>query len=238
MELSEGQARLEQARKTQAASAKTSRRTRVLDVSSAMTPNADNGRRRPLSQSVKTGPVFPLVELPAKERRLVEVVSDIRLTVLDLMYAQRPWPLVLLGETGSGKTCASLCMIDWWGGWFTTLADLQKLFNAARDGRIWWPGPNGGQCFERELWVAWSKCSLCVIDDIGARQPTDAQFETLLTAIDKREGKPLVVTSNLTVPQLGEVYDARIASRLNANEATVLTLKGDRRLVPAAEPSA
>ena len=71
---------------------------------------------------------------------------------------------------------------------------------------------------------------LCVIDEIGAREKvSDHQYETLKTAIDRRQGQPLVLISNVSPPELSRVFDDRIASRCGAG--TVVEVIGpDQRL--------
>jgi DNA replication protein DnaC len=53
-----------------------------------------------------------------------------------------------------------------------------------------------------------------VLDDFGAeRDPSGFSTETFCRVLDGRLGKPTVITSNLLLPQIGEL-DTRIASRL------------------------
>ncbi len=55
-----------------------------------------------------------------------------------------------------------------------------------------------------------------ILDDLGKEAPTDLARQLLQAAIDDRinEGVHLLITSNLTAPQLGAVYGDWLASRL------------------------
>jgi hypothetical protein len=118
-------------------------------------------------------------------------------------------------------------MCDHFGGWYVTLGDLHDVLNRCRSGRICDHGLSGQQVYPHELWHRWGAANLTVLDEIGIRAPTDAQYETLKVAIDRRIGKPSVVISNLALAELAKVYDVRIASRLS--KGTIMTLTGDRR---------
>ena len=57
---------------------------------------------------------------------------------------------------------------------------------------------------------------LLVIDDIGTRLPSDWAYEVLYGIINFRyeNKKPTIYTSNLSLEQLEEVFDSRLASRI------------------------
>ena len=70
------------------------------------------------------------------------------------------------------------------------------------------------------------------VDDLGLRgkQETDFSYVTLYSILNKRQERrlPTFVSSNKTIEQLGQSFDARIASRLSA--AVVIEMSGqDRR---------
>ncbi len=70
---------------------------------------------------------------------------------------------------------------------------------------------------EDSLWrVRIDQPSLLVLDDLGTRKPTESQYEIIFELIDRRQGKPLVVSTNHSPEALGKVFDDRIASRLSA----------------------
>lgn len=162
------------------------------------------------------------------ERTRDRITSRLRDAIQDVVNARCPWPLVLLGEAGSGKTCAALCMIDAFGGWYTTLPELCDLLARAQQGELTYS--SGYRRFVADVWDDWRNAHLVVLDEIGARdRVTDHHYETLKFAIDRREGRPAVFASNhQTFKALGLLYDDRIASRLSSG--TPVWLKGDRRV--------
>lgn len=196
----------------------------------ALNKLAEQGRARQAALLRRTAAPH-WVSVPTTERHWRAVLPEYRLALADLIVGQAPWPLVLCGETGSGKTCAALCLHDYFGGWYTTLADLHALRNDVLAERLFWGGVSDVKVRITEFWETWSKHSVCTIDEIGVRSPTDAQYETLKTALDRREARPLIVVSNLTVAELDDLYDNRVASRLASG--TVLEMKGDWRVEQA-----
>jgi DNA replication protein DnaC len=54
------------------------------------------------------------------------------------------------------------------------------------------------------------------IDDLGVGKVSEFVLEQLFRIIDwrSRDGAPVVITSNLTAPQIADVYDSRLSSRL------------------------
>lgn len=81
-----------------------------------------------------------------------------------------------------------------------------------------------------------------MLDDFGAEHDTDWVREQLLLIIDARyaEGKPMVITSNLTMEEFeaeGGIASQRICSRL-AGSCEVFLLDGaDRRTMPLCQES-
>lgn len=139
------------------------------------------------------------------------------------------WPLTMLGGVGVGKTCAALCMLDAAQRGvnpikYVTAADLVSAITATRMGLPASETP-------AEIWRHWKRCKLVVLDEIGARERvSDAHYEIVKQAIDYRQGKPAVFVSNLTLDRLAEVYDDRIASRLQAGTVLRMFDWQDRRL--------
>lgn len=157
------------------------------------------------------------------------LLDDLLKNVLrDLSEGKRPWPCLIWGETGSGKTCAGLCMADYYGGWYATLDDFTRILNQVEYGEYWVHGTHAScRVTVADYWRDWSRCSICVLDELGLRSPTDAQYVALQRAIDLREDKPLICISNHDLNGLADIYDDRIASRLACG--TVHHLTGDRR---------
>jgi len=163
--------------------------------------------------------------LPDNYRSQAFICEHLRNTIRLLITGRKPWPLFLHGEAGSGKTCAALCMFDWWGGRYADYQDMCANLRLAMKGEAYSSG--GYRIFEADIWRPWTKSNLTVLDDFGARQPTDFQYDVLKKAIDTRHQKPAVFISNLNLEQIDALYDDRVASRLSAG--TIVELKGDRR---------
>lgn len=138
-----------------------------------------------------------------------------------------PWPFVMLGEAGAGKTCAALLMAAHVKTfvYFIRFRDWCDRLRWAKRGEL--QTSTGFKMTEPETWDEWRRAKLGVLDDIGAREVTDHALEAMLGVLDRREGLPLVCTSNLTLEELGNLFDDRVASRLSAG--TIVYLEGDQR---------
>jgi DNA replication protein DnaC len=160
-----------------------------------------------------------------RDRDLIE--PSLRAAIRACVEGTQPWPLAILGEAGSGKTCAGLCVIDHYGGWYVTLPELCELVIGAQQGTLTWP--SGHKRTVHEIWGDWRVANVTVLDEVGTRtNVSDHHYEVFKRALDVREGRPAVVISNLTMSELATCYDNRIASRLSAG--TVHTCSGDRRM--------
>ena len=165
--------------------------------------------------------------LASINRERDQIAEPLRAASRECMAGERNWPLVIIGEAGSGKTCSALCMVDYLGGEYWVANQWVDRIREAKMGRATWE--SGYPATELELWRQWSRSKLCVLDELGARsQVSDHHYETIKRCIDDRHGKPLVCISNLNMKELAGVYDDRIASRLSAG--TIVVTEGDRRL--------
>lgn len=138
------------------------------------------------------------------------------------------WPLVLIGDVGSGKTCAALCLLDRCGNRrYRTVAEVCEELIEIQAGRR-----EHGQQQDTVVrwWTRWREAGLTVLDELGSRdRVSDFQYETVKRAIDERRDGPAIFISNLSLDRLEKVYDDRVASRLAAG--TVIQFAGaDRRI--------
>lgn len=166
--------------------------------------------------------------LPAKVRRAVEIPPDLREAIRRLIAGEAPWPLLILGPAGTGKSCAGLALLDHSRGFYYTAADLAGELIRSMHGRL--NSQSGRAIHPESLWEELEKAQLVVLDEVGSSaKVSEFHYETVKKLLDRREGLPLVCISNLSLDRLAEVYDDRVASRLAAG--TVITLTGrDRRL--------
>lgn len=149
--------------------------------------------------------------------------------------------LYLTGARGVGKTHLAAAVVrervlDWqpyisrehpWTvpsiRWIATPDLLLDIRDSFRD---------GSDKSERDIIEEYTDCKLLVLDDLGAEKTTEWSLQTLYTIIDRRyrDEQQTIVTSNLTLNQLGDKLDDRISSRL-AELCTVIELKGQDRRV-------
>ncbi len=163
-----------------------------------------------------------------KPRNRNGIAPHLREVINELVQGREPWPLFLHGEQGSGKTCAALCTIDAYGGWYLTLTELTELLIGAQQGSLSWS--TGHKRTVIDIWKDWRSAHLAVLDEIGQRpEPSPFEYDVVKRALDEREGKPLIIVSNSSIDALCGQYDDRIGSRLAFG--TVVELEGDRRLM-------
>ncbi len=67
---------------------------------------------------------------------------------------------------------------------------------------------------EHDLIEAMAEDPMCVVDDIGAEDPTGFSKSKLDDLCNRRLGKWTVFTANLTLEQIADHLDQRIASRM------------------------
>jgi DNA replication protein DnaC len=150
--------------------------------------------------------------------------------IRDCVEGALPWPLVLLGKPGTGKTCAALCLLDHAGGLYFTANGLADKVLLAVKGQLY-NHDSHRRVSAVALWEEIATTTLVALDELGVRERvSDWHYECVYRVIDERSGRPLVVGSNLGLDVLAGLYDDRLTSRLAAG--TVLELTGpDRRLL-------
>lgn len=142
-----------------------------------------------------------------------------------------PWPLLILGTPGTGKTSAALALCDYIeGSEFWTAAEFHQAVLDVKFGRREWKAdgyPGSGAWTVRGWWGMVAARPLVVLDDLGTgeREARDAFYESIKTLLDKRTCRPLIVTSNLSLEGLEKVFDGRVADRLAAG--TVIEVSGE-----------
>jgi DNA replication protein DnaC len=52
---------------------------------------------------------------------------------------------------------------------------------------------------------------------------SEAQYEVMQEFLSRRQGRPTVITGNLSIEQIAKVYDDRVASRLAAGTCIEIT---------------
>ena len=153
---------------------------------------------------------------------------------LDMASKSKPayW-LVLAGVSGTGKTHIAKSCVRFFTRNLDMLRDetkgsAGKTHYVRRGGFKNWPEAmiemiGGDYTGLRQLCDDWLVC----LDDIGAeyagnRELSNSKLYEVFTA---REGKFTIVTSNLSVKQISETLDRRLASRLLRNGSVVIDVQ-------------
>lgn len=169
---------------------------------------------------------------PNVERAIGEIDQFLRTAIRKVVVGEAAWPLMVSGPPGTGKTCASLCLLDHVanGEYFTVPGLCSRMNQAQQRGLDWSQEGRSGTWWPHDIERMIADASLVVLDEIGCRERvSDAHYETVKMVLDARHYKPFVALSNVPLADLGRLYDARIVSRLA--EGTVVQLEGsDRRL--------
>ncbi len=196
-----------------------------FDLERAELCRADDPRRNCRPLPPRRWPARVSVEPHVhREKRLIapELLAGIRRVVA----GEAPWPLVLIGQPGTGKTCAALIVLDFASGIYVRGEELCSRLRTLQF------GPNPVEA--ADLWREWSTHSVAVLDELGLHpgegQATQARCDVIKRAVDERLGRPLIAISNLDLDALAAYYDPRIADRLSAG--TVLRVAGRSRRRP------
>ena len=114
---------------------------------------------------------------------------------------------------------------------FWTVERLCEHLIACDKGQVDTGGIHPVTVSRREYWSELERSRLVVLDELGTRtNVTDHHAEVVKRVLDIREGRPLVIISNLRASELESVYGDRIASRAAAGTIIDWSHYADRRL--------
>lgn len=141
--------------------------------------------------------------------------------VLDLKEGKRPW-LILLGTSGAGKTHIARRIWKYWkqtASWTTAQGRGGQMSNFMRSGsfELWADVINEARAGKFGVFERLMSDEFVILDDIGAGEDARKWIsDKLYHVIEKRipENKSLILTANLSLEQIADEYDPRIASRL------------------------
>ena len=123
--------------------------------------------------------------------------------------------LLFVGGTGLGKTFLSACIARAVAdrGYSVVYETAGHLFSKLEQAKF---SPNEEN--RREA-ARFTECDLLIIDDLGTEMPGQFVTAALYGLINDRllEGKPMVVSTNLNVDEMGRRYSPQIASRLHGS---------------------
>lgn len=113
--------------------------------------------------------------------------------------------LLMYGDVGTGKTHLACCVGNYLMENFTTVfaTSLIKIIQKTRSFR--------GEDDEAEFIAKMNRADLLILDDFGAERSTDYALEIVYNVIDSRyrAGKPMIVTTNLTLAEMQNTQDLR-----------------------------
>jgi len=146
--------------------------------------------------------------------------------VASIMEGQARSGLFISGDPGLGKTflLSSICnsllaarVPTLYVVFCDLIAAIKDTFNSEGSGTT-----------ESRIMSAAREAEVLLLDDLGAEQVTEFVTNRLFDIVNYRcnHQKPLVVSSNLKVQEIGRLYDERIASRL-WEMCEVVTLYGE-----------
>ncbi len=118
--------------------------------------------------------------------------------------------LIFLGKTGLGKTHLSLAIANemlkiGYGVIYGTAQGFLSAIEKEHFGRA-----------EGDTLELLCECDLLIIDDLGAEFSTQFTISALYNLLNNRmmEGKPTIISTNLTPTELAGIYGERISSRI------------------------
>jgi DNA replication protein DnaC len=117
--------------------------------------------------------------------------------------------ILFFGTPGSGKSFLSYCiakaLLD--AGYLVIYKTADELINDLRDVRF-----NHNSKLEEIL----LDCDLLIIDDLGAEQKSEFSITELFNLLNKKllKNKKMLVSTNLVLPAISQIYSERIYSRL------------------------
>ena len=184
-------------------------------------------RRQQLSQYKIDKNIMELVEPLYYEATIETLDQDIQDKLSELKSGQ---DLFIFGPVGTGKTHAMAALIRKYvsEGYLcdrinfdSFCVKVRSTFAPASKDTAW------------DLTEELKSIDKLFIDDLGLRSNPESQFvyDTFYDILNKRQERilPTFISSNKNIEQLGQTFDARIASRLNT--ALIIEMKGpDRRI--------
>lgn len=135
--------------------------------------------------------------------------------------------LLLLGETGLGKTFLSSCIANevLRKGYSVAFDSIQNYLRSIEKEHF---GKEQGDTLETLL-----NADLVILDDLGSEFSSSFYSASIYNIINSRAnmGKPTIVSTNLSLEELQERYDDRIISRLLGIYHTLRFIGSDIRLI-------
>ena len=144
-------------------------------------------------------------------------------------FTERSGNLLFSGDTGLGKTflsaCIARCVAD--QGFSVVYESAGHLFAALEKARF----ENNEE--NRRAAQKYRECDLLIVDDLGTELPGQFVTAALYSLVNDRllEGKPTIISTNLTEDDFVRRYNPQIASRLRGSYRKVAFVGEDIRLL-------
>ncbi len=143
----------------------------------------------------------------------------------------------IYGDTGVGKTylCSAICKYALEQGKYVEYYSMKSLveildnYNFNNDTKFSKPAEDAYKKAYQNLF----KCDILILDDLGTELRNKSTISELFYIINERMAlqKKTVISSNIALEDIAEVYEERIASRILGNYINFLILGEDLRQV-------
>ena len=144
-------------------------------------------------------------------------------------FTEKSGNLLFSGDTGLGKTFLSACIARTVAdrGYSVVYESAGHLFSNM--GRAKFTGDEAA----REICKKYNDCDLLIVDDLGTEMPGQFTTAALYSLINDRLlwGKPMIVSTNLTMEDMQKRYSPQIASRLRGSFTRIAFLGEDIRVL-------
>ena len=178
------------------------------------------------------------IEYSNKFIREVSVVKG--KSLFDNGLSRYPGSVLFTGKTGCGKTHLAVAIIRELVKRmavndirFITAPELLLEIRSTFNSKTKHFDDYGVPCdkTEEDILSKYSTCELLVLDDLGAEKVTDFTIQSLYLVIDRRNRnlRPTIVTTNLSLEEIENLIDARMASRLADMTVVRLTMPDYRK---------
>ena len=144
-------------------------------------------------------------------------------------FTEKSENLLFSGDTGLGKTFLSACIARTVAdrGYSVVYESAGHLFANLERAKF------SGDEEAREDIRKYSQCDLLIVDDLGTEMPGQFVTAALYSLINDRllSGKPMIVSTNLTIDDLSRRYSSQILSRLRGSFKRVAFVGEDIRVL-------
>jgi DNA replication protein DnaC len=144
-------------------------------------------------------------------------------------FTEKSENLLFSGDTGLGKTFLSACIARTVAdrGYSVVYESAGHLFTNLERAKF------SGDESAREDIRKYSQCDLLIVDDLGTEMPGQFTTAALYSLINDRllTGKPMIVSTNLTIDELSRRYSPQILSRLRGSFKRVAFIGEDIRVL-------